>query len=74
MPDITGQEIYQRVSTMRPGFERRLVFITGGAFTPDAREFMDSVQNPVLAKPFDMPELASALQTVDTAQPRVPEL
>ena len=71
MPDITGREIYQKISSLMPGFERKVVFITGGAFTPDAREFVDSVKNPVLSKPFDMPELNAALLRVDGTQSQV---
>lgn len=31
--------------------------MTGGAFTPDGRQFLQTVQRPVLEKPFDVPGL-----------------
>jgi hypothetical protein len=30
-----------------------MVFLTGGAFTPGAREFLDQISNPCVDKPFD---------------------
>lgn len=36
------------------------MFITGGAFTPSARAFLDTVPNPWLDKPF-LPEQLRAL-------------
>jgi hypothetical protein len=34
-----------------------MVFLTGGAFTAAAREFLDSATNLKLEKPFDLKEL-----------------
>jgi hypothetical protein len=31
-----------------------VVFMTGGAFTPRAQLFLDSVENRVIEKPFDL--------------------
>jgi hypothetical protein len=41
----------------RPGLERRFVFMTGGAFTPRAAEFLATVRNRLLEKPFDLATL-----------------
>ena len=35
----------------------RIVFMTGGAFTPRAREFLDRVENQRLDKPVDIARL-----------------
>ncbi len=53
MPDMTGVEVYQRLSETQPDVVPRIVFLTGGAFTAEAREFLESVPNPQLGKPFD---------------------
>ncbi len=37
--------------------------MTGGAFTPAAREFLDVVKNVCLEKPFDREQLFAALAT-----------
>jgi hypothetical protein len=37
-----------------PEQANRVTFMTGGAFTLAAREFLDSIDNPHLEKPFDI--------------------
>jgi PAS domain S-box-containing protein len=54
MPGVTGIDLYQRVRDERPGMEGRIIFMTGGAFTPRAAEFLASVDNRRLEKPFSM--------------------
>ncbi|WP_158501726.1 two-component regulator propeller domain-containing protein [Vitiosangium sp. GDMCC 1.1324] len=57
MPDLTGMELHADLSAAAPGVARRMVFVTGGAFTPAARAFMDTVQNARVDKPFDPQKL-----------------
>jgi PAS domain S-box-containing protein len=52
MPDMSGAEVYHRLQASHPVLAARLVFMTGGAFSSTAREFLDEVQRPVLDKPF----------------------
>ncbi|MEK6607399.1 MAG: ATP-binding protein [Myxococcota bacterium] len=54
MPDVTGMDVFEELRRSRPGFEERLVFITGGAFTSRASDFLSSVPNLRIEKPFDM--------------------
>jgi PAS domain S-box-containing protein len=51
MPDMTGMDVHAAVLARAPALARRLVFITGGAFTPAARAFLDDVPNLRLEKP-----------------------
>ena len=62
MPDVTGMDLYEALRLNRPGRERRLVFMTGGAFTPDASRFLRTVPNPRLDKPFDIRRLSKLLR------------
>lgn len=57
MPEVSGMEVYGRVSARRPEIASRFVFMTGGAFTPEAREFLD--ENPLvcLEKPFELRQI-----------------
>ena len=64
MPGTTGMDIYARLRELAPELARRLVFMSGGAFTPAASAFIRSVPNPVLEKPV-RPEVL--LATVDAA-------
>jgi two-component system cell cycle sensor histidine kinase/response regulator CckA len=52
MPDLSGIDIYEALRDRQPGLEKRIVFMTGGAFTTDAREFLGRVPNTVIEKPF----------------------
>jgi PAS domain S-box-containing protein len=54
MPGMSGMELYEQLRNERSGFERRIVFMTGGAFTPRAAEFLASVDNRRLEKPFSL--------------------
>jgi PAS domain S-box-containing protein len=57
MPVQTGVEFYQELSMVSPEHLARIIFVTGGAFTVKAREFLDRVSNPRLEKPFQIREL-----------------
>ncbi len=59
MPDVSGMEVFGKIRNTRPGFEGRFVFMTGGAFTPTARAFLESVDNEQIIKPFSLRELRS---------------
>jgi PAS domain S-box-containing protein len=54
MPLMTGMEFYTRLSAAAPHQADRIVFMTGGAFTPRAREFLARLPNLRLEKPFDL--------------------
>jgi nitrogen-specific signal transduction histidine kinase len=57
MPDMTGMDLYAELFRRDPELAGRIIFLTGGAFTPRARDFLDEVQNARLEKPFDHPAL-----------------
>ncbi|MES1206148.1 MAG: PAS domain S-box protein [Pseudomonadota bacterium] len=61
MPEMTGMELHAAVAERRPGLARRFVFMTGGAFTPRALEFLTNVSNPRLEKPFDVAALRAVI-------------
>jgi CheY-like chemotaxis protein len=53
MPDVSGMALHDEVAILDPGLQERIVFVTGGAFTEGAREFLDRVANLRLEKPVD---------------------
>ena len=61
MPAMTGMDLHAAVAEKLPKQAERIVFVTGGAFTPAAQEFVSRVPNTVLEKPFDMKKLAEVL-------------
>ena len=61
MADVTGMDLYEAVRAVEPGLERRMLFMTGGAFTPRGHAFLASVPNTCIEKPFGAEELFAAL-------------
>ena len=53
MPQVTGMELYARICQEFPEQAPRVVFLTGGAFTQAARDFLARVTNRTLEKPID---------------------
>lgn len=62
MPGLSGMDLYQELCRRSPGTERILVFMTGGAFTARASEFLARVPNLRIEKPFP---LGQVLELVD---------
>jgi CheY-like chemotaxis protein len=63
MPDMTGMDVYEHLHAERPALAKKIVFVTGGAFTPRAREFLDGIENETVEKPFDMTRLRQILRS-----------
>ena len=65
MPEMTGMELHAHLMETAPEQARRMVFITGGAYTPAARSFLEQVSNPRVEKPFEPDKLrAQVLEAV----------
>lgn len=62
--DLSGVEVHERLAKARPGHERRIVFMTGGATDDDVESFLAAVPNGRLEKPFELKELELALRAV----------
>ncbi len=64
MPGMDGVDFYDAAARDAPDQLARTVFLTGGAFTQRAQEFLQRVSNPTLQKPFDLLELRRVLRSV----------
>ena len=64
MPEMSGVDVYQRISEHHPGQEHKIVFMTGGAFAEPAAHFFEAVDNPKLKKPFTGSSVRSLVATV----------
>jgi len=70
MPMVTGMEVHAELHQATPDQADRIVFLTGGAFTAEAREFLKSIPNERFEKPFDGGRLRMlAKEMVDDARP-----
>jgi len=64
MPDLSGIDLHRWLALRAPMLARRVVFVTGGAFTHQGNEYLSQVDNPQVDKPFDtagLRELISGL-------------
>ena len=64
MPDIMGTDLHAWLRERDPRQAERLMFLTGGSFTPRAQEYLASAGNPVLAKPLPRDRLMAAIEAV----------
>jgi PAS domain S-box-containing protein len=62
MPKVTGMDFLESVRKSEPNMAKRIIFMTGGAFTPRAREFLENLPDQYLTKPFDPETLFSAVR------------
>ena len=73
MPEMTGMELHAHLQASSPEQARRMVFITGGAYTPAAKEFLETVSNPQVEKPFDSDKLREQVREwIKQARTEVP--
>ncbi len=64
MPSMSGMDFFEELRRTRPGLEQRLIFMTGGAFTPRAAEFLASVPNRRIEKPFSLSAIEKVVRDV----------
>ncbi|CAM3299802.1 PAS domain S-box protein [Corallococcus soli] len=57
MPGMTGMDLYFELGRSAPEQAGRMVFMTGGAFTPRTVSFLRDVPNLKLSKPLDLTQL-----------------
>lgn len=62
MPEMSGMEFFAELTRRFPHLAGRVVFVSGGAFTPDAQAFLDRVGNGRLDKPFDTANVRDVVQ------------
>lgn len=53
MPNVSGIDFHRELASSRPTDAQRVIFITGGAITQDARAYLASVSNECIDKPPD---------------------
>jgi PAS domain S-box-containing protein len=61
MPGLSGMDLYERLQEQKPELTSRFIFMTGGAYTPRARTFLETIPNGWLEKPFDAQQLRKLL-------------
>jgi signal transduction histidine kinase len=57
MPEMNGMQFHQELARVRPDIAGRVVFMSGGVFSPSVRSFFDEIPNRRVEKPLDIPAL-----------------
>ena len=55
MKGMTGMDLHARLVEVAPQLLHKVVFMTGGAYSPEARDFLLAHPDDVVEKPFDLP-------------------
>ena len=64
MPDVSGAAVFESVKRTHPELVSRFVFMTGGAFTERAREFLEAHRGAQLEKPFNINDVERILRQI----------
>jgi PAS domain S-box-containing protein len=62
MPEMTGMDLYRELARLDPAQASRMIFLTGGAFTPNAQRFLSDNAREYIEKPFDTVKLRATVQ------------
>jgi PAS domain S-box-containing protein len=54
MPILNGMDLFEVLRYNRPGYERKIVFMTGDAYSPTVAQFLSQVPNQRIEKPFNL--------------------
>ena len=64
MPEMTGMDLHRKLVVIAPDQAERMVFMTGGAFTENARQFLAQSTNPSIEKPFKAAKLRQTVRNL----------
>lgn len=64
MPQVTGIDLYETLLEIAPRQAESTLFLTGGAFTPRARAFVDRMAASTLDKPIDARTLCARVRQI----------
>jgi two-component system, cell cycle sensor histidine kinase and response regulator CckA len=68
MPRMSGIDFYEALLRARPEIAARVVFLTAGATTPAAADFLATIPNVRVQKPFEVADLRALVQQVLAAR------
>jgi DNA-binding response OmpR family regulator len=62
LPRLTGVDFVERLPAIAPDLVARVILMTGGAFTPRTKAFLEASSIPRIDKPFGLDELLSLVR------------
>jgi CheY-like chemotaxis protein len=70
MPDVSGLKVFETVERDHPELVSRFVFMTGGAFTDKAQDFLERYRGLRIDKPFTIAEVERVLSDLRARRER----
>ena len=67
MPGRTGMDLHRWVAEAKPSLAKRMIFMSGGAYTAEAHDFLERVGSRRIDKPFDVDGLLDLMKRVRVA-------
>ncbi len=64
MPGMDGQQFYRAALERHPELAKRIVFLTGDVVNPETMDFLESIGNPHLGKPFQLDKVEAVIAQV----------
>jgi DNA-binding response OmpR family regulator len=64
MPEVSGIDLYKELRRIAPDQADCVIFLTGGAFSEHAQDFLDGLSNPWFEKPCNLEMLRAAVREV----------
>ena len=61
MPDLSGEQLYERLRSNDPSHAERVIFTTGDLVNEQMRRFLDGTGRPCVSKPFEFASFDQAL-------------
>jgi len=61
MPDLSGEQLFERLRSTDPGHAERVIFTTGDLVNEQMRRFLDGTGRPCVPKPFEFASFDQAL-------------
>jgi CheY-like chemotaxis protein len=70
MPGIDGATFYQKLKEKKSSYLNKIIFITGDTTSDEIQEFLNSIENPLLKKPFELHDIKEVIQGLLTNAPQ----
>jgi DNA-binding NtrC family response regulator len=64
MPSLSGVQFHEAVLGIDSDQAARIIFVSGGIFTPGVQEEVNRIGNPLLNKPFTLQEIRQTVKNV----------
>jgi len=61
MPGMTGMDLHRELGRLDPELAAKMIFLSGGACTEEARDFLARPEVECIVKPFDLATIRGAV-------------